>query len=63
MERSKLLLFSSYAEPGPGSTIVVPVKADQEAINSAVLFGGIAQGLLVTTMMIPVVPAPALRVR
>lgn len=54
--RSKFLLFSSYPDPGPGSTIVVPQRAaDGRGIDWAVLFGGIAQVMSAVTTMILVI--------
>jgi protein involved in polysaccharide export with SLBB domain len=54
--RSRFFVFKSYPEPGPGSTIMVPERAeDGRGTDWAVIFGGIAQVMSAVTTMILVI--------
>jgi hypothetical protein len=43
--RSRFLFFSSYPEPGPGSTISVPSEDPEQRTDWAVLLGPIISGI------------------
>ena len=53
--RGRFLFFTSSPHPGPGSTVVVPLKPPGRGIDVAVLLSGVAQVLSAITTMVLVV--------